>query len=112
MSQIENRLRQILLDAVDEGLLILGESSRKAIYFHIQNITSLKKEDVPSNLEKFAEGLEKIFGEGAKVIERAIVKNLCRKLGVNYEENKGDAFMFADSINRIIEIANLKSKGT
>ncbi|MEM3627099.1 MAG: hypothetical protein QXZ25_03635 [Candidatus Bathyarchaeia archaeon] len=111
MSQIKNRLRQILLDAVDEGLIILGESSRKAIYFHIQNITALKKEDIPSNLEKFAWGLEKIFGEGAKVIERAIIKSLCHKLGVNYEGNENGTFTFADSVNRIIDMANLKRKG-
>lgn len=77
-----------MLEAVDEGLLILGESGRQAIYFHLQNLYSLKKEDIPNNLKVFADGLRKIFGQGAEVIEKRTIKTLYNKLGINYEEKR------------------------
>jgi len=101
----DDQPKQIILETVDESLLLLGESSRKSIYFHLQNIVNLKKEEIPNDLEAFAQGLEKIFGKGATVIEKSIVKNLCRKLGVEYKEEKESSFV--DQINQIIENVNL-----
>jgi len=92
LSQVEERFRQVLLEAVDEGLLVLGENSRKAIYFHLQNMVSLKKEDIPDRPEALVEGLEKIFGAGAKAIETFILKSLYRKLGAKYQEKKNSPF--------------------
>jgi len=89
--QLTAELKQSLLEAIDEGLTILGESSRDAIYFHLQSMVALKREDVPDNLELFAEGLRRIFGEGAKVIEQAVVTSVCKKLKIN--EVKGATFL-------------------
>lgn len=36
--------------------------------------------------------LRKIFGLGAQVFEKSIVKILCRKLGIEYVENKNYPF--------------------
>ncbi|NWG10829.1 hypothetical protein HXY33_03635 [Candidatus Bathyarchaeota archaeon] len=93
MSRPQNLFQQALLEAVDNGLLTLGESGRKAVYFHLQNIYSLKKEDIADKPEVFAEGLRKIFGVGAAVIEKATVKSLYEKLGIKYEEKKNHDFM-------------------
>jgi hypothetical protein len=82
-----------LLEAVDDGLLTLGESGRNAIDFHLQSLYSLKREDIPNQPEAFAEGLRKIFGSGAEVIEKATVKSLYHKLGIKYEEKKNCGFM-------------------
>jgi len=82
-----------LLEAVDEGLLILGESARKAIYFHLQNGCSLPREDIPDKPEMFAEGLKKMFGAGAKVIEESVVKILYGKLGIEYKERENTCFV-------------------
>jgi protein-disulfide isomerase-like protein with CxxC motif len=102
-----NSRRQVLIEALDQGLLTLGESGMKAIYFHIQNVTSVKKEDIPDNLEALQKGLEKIFGEGAKVIEAAIVRSLCQKLGIQYEEGKNESFV--EKINAALKAAAIKS---
>ncbi len=85
--------RRILQEALDEGFLTLGESGMKAIYFHVENVTSIKRENLPDHLEALQTGLEKIFGEGAKMIEAAIVKSLCRKLGVQPQEGKERGFV-------------------
>lgn len=91
-----------MLEAVDEGLQqILGDSGRKATYFHLQLMYSLTREDIPNNPAVFASGLEKIFGVGAKVIEESIIKSLCCKLGIKYEKKKGTRF--GDYLQDIIE---------
>ena len=100
-------LRQVLVEAVNEGLLTLGESGMKAIYFHIQSVTSVKREDIPDNLEALQKGLEKIFGEGAKMIETAIVRSLCQKLGVQPKEDKDKSFV--EKINAALKAAAIKS---
>ncbi|MEM3090345.1 MAG: hypothetical protein QXW17_01135 [Candidatus Bathyarchaeia archaeon] len=102
MSQEKNRLKQIVLEGVDEGLLqTLGNSGKEAIYFHLQRMYSLTKEDIPNNLSVFASGLEKIFGIGAKVIEGAIIESICRKLQIKYEEKKN--MRLIDCLQSIIE---------
>jgi hypothetical protein len=72
---------------VDEGLLTPGASGRAAVYFHLQNLYSVKK-DVSSKSDALDAGLRRIFGVGAEVVEKAIVRNLYCKLGVTYEEPK------------------------
>jgi len=93
VTEAKSLFTQALLEATDEGLLILGESGREAIYFHLQNLYSLKREDVPEKPETFVEGIRKIFGVGAEVIERAIVKSLYRKLGRKYKEKRDYGFL-------------------
>jgi hypothetical protein len=93
LAKTEREFSRILFEAVDEGLLVLGESGRKAVYFHLQNLYSIKREDIPDKLEIFVESLRKIFGVGAEVIERAMARSLYGKLGLNYKEKKGCGFM-------------------
>jgi len=39
----ENEFNKVLLDAIDEGLLALGESVRQAIYWRLENKYNLKR---------------------------------------------------------------------
>ena len=93
MVETKSLFKEALFEAVDEGLLTLGESGKEAIYFHLQNLCSLKRGDVPDRTEIFVEGIRKIFGVGAEVIERSIVKSLYRKLGLKYEEKESYGFL-------------------
>lgn len=93
MKQKTTAFEKAFGEAVDEGLLLLGESGRKAAYFRLQKSYAIKKEDIPGNPEIFVDRLEKIFGLGAEVIEKAIIKSLYRKLGLKYIEKKVFDFM-------------------
>jgi hypothetical protein len=66
----------LLLSVIDETLSSLGESVRQAIFFHIENEFSINRKQIPENLQAFQEGLEKIFGNGARFIELLVMKNL------------------------------------
>jgi hypothetical protein len=72
---------KFLLEAVDEGLSSLGESSKQAIYFHLEERFNVKKKEIPYKIEAFAEGIEKIFGLGANFLKILIMKQLHKKVG-------------------------------
>lgn len=97
MSQKKNAFKKALIEAVDEGLLMLGESGREVVFFRLQHYYALKKEDIPSNPEIFVQCLRDIFGLGAEVIEKAVIKSLYKKLGIEYKEKRG--FSFSDYLN-------------
>ena len=85
--RIENRkaFEELLIEAIDEYLLCLGESCRKAIYFHLNQQYGIRRERIPYKIEEFAEALEESFGPGAVLMEIGIMKILYEKSGViNY----------------------------
>lgn len=81
--------RTATLEAVDESLLGLGESTRRAIYFHIEKRYGVKREEIPERLEEFSKALEGLFHEGGRVLERLIARNLCIKFSLDFDEQTG-----------------------
>jgi hypothetical protein len=100
---------RLFIEAVDEGLDVLGESGRHMIFFHLEKSCSVKRHEIPKKPEAFAEGLEKIFGAGASVIEKLIVKSLYLKLGLKYEDKEERPF--ADYVNDLKEANDPKEAG-
>jgi hypothetical protein len=69
-----------LLEAVDESLSSLGESSKQAIYYHLEKSFNVKKQEIPLKVEAFIAALERIFGLGADFIESLIMARLDEKV--------------------------------
>jgi hypothetical protein len=82
----------LFMEAVDEGLSFLGESGRHMVLYHLERNYSIKRHEIPKNPEAFVAGLEGIFGAGASVLEKMILKSLYSKLGLKYEEKEGRTF--------------------
>ncbi|MDH7563796.1 MAG: hypothetical protein QHH24_02790 [Candidatus Bathyarchaeota archaeon] len=96
-----NSLDKVLLSAVDESLSSLGDSSKQAIFFHLENTFQIKKENIPASLTEFTNALEGIFGSGATYLEQLIAKNLCRKLGIRLEDaERLDLAKFLEQVQR------------
>jgi len=76
--------KKLLLEAVDEVLSLLGDSSKHAIYFYLEKKFTIKKQDIPNKIQEFANALENIFGHGAKVLEIQIMKQLYEKVGHDF----------------------------
>ena len=72
----------ILLEATDEALSTLGESVKKAIYFHLETTYKMKRTQIPQDIDGFSETLEKMFGLGARHIEILIMKQLYPKIQI------------------------------
>jgi len=89
---------RLLLEAVDEGLASLGESSKQAIYFHLEKRFNVQKQEIPCRIEAFIGAIEKIFGLGANFLESLILKGLCEKAGLNANENSFKDHAFAETL--------------
>ena len=76
--------RDILLEAVDYGLMVLGEIVRQTIYGQIENRHGLKRAEIPERLEAFHTALGSVLGVSAKTVEKLIAKNLYQRLGLNF----------------------------
>ncbi len=73
---------KLLLEAVDEQLTSLGESSKQALYFHLEKGFNIKKHEIPRKTEAFVGAMEKILGQGADYLEILIMKRLHSKIGL------------------------------
>jgi hypothetical protein len=76
--------RRSLMDSVDESLSTLGCSAKRAIYFHLERSYRVKKTEIPERIEDFANAIEDIFGDGAKLIEIQIMRKLYEKTGYDF----------------------------
>ncbi len=67
---------------------IFGETATVAIYKYLEEKYSLKREDIPSKPEVFAEGLEAYLNSGASVVAGMIL-NESSGLRLEKAEDKG-----------------------
>ena len=79
------KFEEALLEAIDEGLSLLGESPKQMVYYHLEETFKINRQDIPFKIEEFTDAIEKIFGSGAKIIEIQIMKALYEKLGNNFK---------------------------
>ena len=98
MPKKSGRFDELLLEAIDEALSSIGESVKQSIYFHIQN-KFVAINDIPTHIQDFQGGLEKIFGTGAQFIEILIMKNLHSKIGVTFAMEPNNTLEFFDYVN-------------
>jgi hypothetical protein len=81
---------KLLLEAVDEQLTSLGESSKQALYYHLERGFNIKKHEIPRKTGAFADAMEKIFGQGADYLEILIMKKLHSKIGLGVKLSSPD----------------------
>jgi len=77
---------QLLLESIDEGLSVLGNEPREAVYQFLRTICSLPREDIPDHVPEFAAGLRRALGGASKVIERLILRRLFEKTGSSFRD--------------------------
>jgi hypothetical protein len=105
--------KKTLLNAIEEGLSSLGDSSMEAIFYHVEDSFQLRKEDIPSNLTEFKQALERIFGPGTPYLEKIIAKCLYERLELDFEEAEfvDLATHVDDAKKRIITEVEVKQDG-
>ena len=69
----------ILIEAIDETFSKLGTAVNKAFYSFLEVNYKLTKENIPSRIGDFVDGLQRIFRTGAPLLEIDIIKNLQQK---------------------------------
>jgi hypothetical protein len=48
---------KFLLEAIDEGLASIGESSKQAIYFHLERGFNIKRQEIPNKIADFKDAI-------------------------------------------------------
>jgi uncharacterized protein (DUF1499 family) len=88
---LQGHFNQALLEAIEEGFLLLGKLPRQVMLENLEEYFRIKEKDISNNIAKFEDALETIFGSGAGYLERTIAQRLCEKLDldVNDLENSG-----------------------
>lgn len=89
---------KLLLEAVDQGLSSLGESSKQAIYFHLEKIYGVNRQDIPKKPAEFISAVEKLFGPGAKYLETLFSERLREKTGLKNHLSLIDVQGFAQTV--------------
>jgi hypothetical protein len=98
-AQRRGRFRKLLMEAVDESLSTLGETPKQAIYFHLHESFNIMKQDIPDKIDEFTFAIEKIFGEGAKLLEIEIMRSLHEKTRDKLKQYpKKDALSFTQYV--------------
>lgn len=74
----------------------MGESSRQAIYFHLEKSFNIKRDEIPYRIEDFARAIESIFGLGANFLEILIMKRLHERIGGGFRWSESSDFTFVE----------------
>ena len=78
-------------ETIDESLSSFCNLNKEAVYLRLENAFNIKKQEIPSKLEEFADAIEQMFGIGAKLIEIRIIQSLHKRLpGFVFFPKKGD----------------------
>ncbi len=75
-SDVDNAPQELIVSCIDKGLSVLGESGRRALYFHIESKFGVTKDDIPEKPQEFVSALRTLFGEGATILEVAIAREI------------------------------------
>lgn len=88
----DNRRKQeefdrIVVEAVDDGLNVLGENVKATLLLLIRERFHLERHEIPEKPKEFSSALRSILGSGGgKFVESLIVRSLYAKLGLGHPE--------------------------
>jgi hypothetical protein len=76
----------ILLEAIDEGLGVLGQLPRHAIYKGLETGFNMQKADIPTRFAEFSKILGDTMGPSAEPILEFIIDRFYTELGVDSKQ--------------------------
>jgi hypothetical protein len=93
-------LDDLLLKVIDDTMRqVFRETGTKVIYGFLANNSHLKREEIAEKPEVFSAGLEKLMISAAQIIEKTVLKNLYRRVGLKFVEKEG--YEFSDYIKEL-----------
>jgi hypothetical protein len=93
-------LDDLLLKVIDDTMRqVFREEGTKIIYGFLANNSHLKREEIAEKPEVFSAGLEKLMVSAAQIIEKTVLKNLHRRVGLKFVEKEG--YEFSDYIKEL-----------
>jgi hypothetical protein len=88
-------------EAVDSAFSMLGDQGMRLVYHHLEDNYEISREKIPNEVGRFAEILEKVFGQAARLFEIRIMGVLHRKVpGFNFSAGD-EKFSFVDYVEAL-----------
>ena len=98
-SERRRRFNKLLLESIYESI-----NFAETIVHFMELRTSLSREELVERPNLFVRELEDLLGEGAKAIEKQIIKNLYTKLGIRIYELDLDSINFEACIRYALKV--------
>lgn len=80
--------REILLGALDHGLMILRAGVRQAVCDHLERSHAIEREEVSVKLMLSHEALIPMIGAGGNVADRVMARSLYGQLGPDFSQHQ------------------------
>ena len=85
MKSINQRIDQLLVEAIEEVLSFLGEPVKNQVFAQLEKDLSITQAKLPERIEDFSRFLYRFFGSHAKLVEIDCVKAFYSKVKENPE---------------------------
>jgi len=76
LTQTHKSSDEELLACIDRGLEKVGPNVRHLVFWHLQKVSHIRRNDIPENPEKFLQGLRSLYHESSPAVEQAILQEI------------------------------------
>jgi hypothetical protein len=76
-----------VLQCIDTGMDSIGGTSKRIVYWYLAQKRSLTKDGILDDPNAFIEALKTLFGQGAGILERTIIRQLRESFNITLGEN-------------------------
>jgi len=80
-------LNMQVLQCIDVGMDSLGGTSKHIVYWYLAQKRNLTRDGILEDPNAFIEALRTLFGQGAGILERTIIRQLRQTFNVTFGEN-------------------------
>jgi len=108
--RVQRNFEELLSEAVDEGLASLGQSAKQAMYYYLETVSNLNKQEIPYKVKDFAAAIEKFFGLGSNFLEIIILKQLYEKVGEPLDLPSSEDLNFSKCVEHVRKAKHRKAK--
>jgi len=78
-----NQSQNKFLSSIDRGLDAFGSNVRVVVYFELEKLHRITREQIPLKPELFVATINKLFGVGASTVSRAVCRELEKSSGIS-----------------------------
>jgi hypothetical protein len=98
-----------VLQCIDEGMNSIGSAGRQTVYWYLARKRDLMREGIPDHPSEFLEALRNLFGQGAGILEKTIVRELKQGFNITLGENLAEVLSLIKRKNSSTEDTYLRT---
>ena len=72
---------ETVLQVIEKGLSSLGENPKQATWSYLEKNLNVNKQEMPENLDRFQQALQKLFGQGSNFLDALFRETLSEATG-------------------------------